>query len=109
MYQEFDLSGLGGREIRLLSLTLNAYLYSNQSTIDGLHGVYLIYNRDSGMVFVRDDQGNAAFLEEVDENTPLVDFFECNECPNYGSYNTYFSKIKKCCIQSLPPRHMLKL
>lgn len=90
---ELDISGLGGRELRMIRDLLSVYVDGGKDKTRVLGTATSIgFNPNSGCVFLSDEYYNIAM--ECDGE--LHDFFSCPECGEEGLEGD-FDTSSRCC------------
>lgn len=75
-----DLTEFGYRELDMAADLLKAYA-NNKNTVDFGDNVNVFMNKNSGYVFLSDEDGKTGVLED-DE---VVEFYSCGQCGNEGT------------------------
>ena len=98
-----DLSDFGIKELIEASTLLKAY--ANNKAVDFLGvGLTLNFNRNSGYVFLSDEDYNVGIL---DDNNEIVQFYSCPQCGNEGTDADYeFVKYEGYCSKECHDKNL---
>lgn len=89
-----DLSEFGQRELKIAGELLTAYKSDNDNTkLFYGENVNVGFNKNSGYVFLTDDNYNVAVME----NGKLVDFLSCPNCGHEGNSSEFLDHAESCC------------
>ena len=91
-----DLAQFGTRELKLAGKILSAYKTENDITIFLSYPVKLWMNRNSGNVFLSDEECNVAMIN----GEFLEDFISCSECGHEDFYNDFTETASNQCCQT---------
>ena len=79
-----DLSQFGRADINEAQRLLSAYLFDNETKMLNDEGIQIYMNKNSGKVFLSDEDYNVAVVKEIQEGDTykdlLIDWIVCPEC-----------------------------